>query len=390
MKLLYLDCSAGASGDMLLGALLDAGAEESAVRACLERLGIDGWELGFERVQRAGVDAGKARVTTAPSTEHRDLATIKELLMTLDDPIRSGAIRTFEALAEAEATVHRMSVDSVHFHEVGALDAIVDVVGTWAALQDLAIDRVVCSAVPHGSGTVEAAHGTLPVPAPATLELVKRHQVPVVAGGEGEAVTPTGAALIAMMAHDFGDIPALEITHIGYGAGDRDTQRPNVVRALIGDVLEIPTTQSHVLIETNIDDMTPELLPYAIDALIRAGADDAWITPIQMKKRRPGFLLSVLVHRERRTTVMDTLFRETTTLGCRIVPTTKEELDRSWVQVDVDGHPVRIKIAQRAGKVVTMAPEYEDAVKVARSTGAPLKDVYERALELARTRSTLL
>jgi uncharacterized protein (TIGR00299 family) protein len=386
MRLLYLDLSAGVAGDMLLGALVDAGAGEDAVRGSLSRLGIDGWQLSFERVQRAGVSAGKATVTAKATTEPRDLLSIRGSLAPLDEPIRMGAIRTFELLAEAEAAVHNTTTAQVHFHEVGALDAIVDIVGTHAALQDLGVDRVIACPLPLGSGTVSSAHGTLPVPAPATLELMKRHQLPTVTGGEGETVTPTGAALIAAIVDDFGTVPAMEVTRVGYGAGDRDIQLPNVVRALIGTTIDMPTGVHH-LIETNIDDMVPELFPYAIEALLRAGADDAWTTPIHMKKDRPAFLLSILVHDARRAAVLDTLFRETTTLGCRIIPAQKEELQRSWVEVDVEGHAVRVKIARRAGEIVTMAPEYEDAVKVARATGAPLKDVYARALTAARESS---
>jgi uncharacterized protein (TIGR00299 family) protein len=388
MRLLYLDVSAGVAGDMLLGALVDAGASEDAVRRSLSQLQVEGWQLAFERVQRAGVSAGKAKVTTAENDDHRDLASIRGLLARLEEPVRSAAIRTFELLAEAEAAVHHTSTDVVHFHEVGALDAIVDIVGTHAALHDLGAERVVASTLPLGSGTILAAHGRLPVPAPATLELIKRHHLPAATGGEGETVTPTGAALMAAIADDFGPTPAMEVTQIGYGAGDRDTESPNVVRALIGTTIDAPT-KTHHLIETNIDDMVPELFPYAIEALLRAGADDAWTTAIQMKKDRPAFLLSVLVHEARRAAVIDTLFRETTTLGCRIVPVEKEELDRSWIEVDVEGHAVRVKIARRAGDITTMAPEYEDAVKVARATGAPLKDVYARALAGARERSAL-
>jgi uncharacterized protein (TIGR00299 family) protein len=386
MKLLYLDLSAGIAGDMLLGALLDAGAHEAAVRGSLSSLHMDGWELAFERVQRAAVMAGKTRVTTKETTQHRNLDSIRALLASLDEPVRSRATRTFEILAEAEAAVHGTAIDDVHFHEVGALDAIVDIVGSHAALHDLGVEKVVASTIPLGSGAIQAAHGMLPVPAPATLELIKRHRIPVIAGREGEAVTPTGAALLATIVHDFGPTPAMEVTQVGYGAGDRDTRLPNVVRALVGTAIE-GEAQTHHLIETNIDDMVPELFPYVIDALVRAGADDAWVTPIQMKKNRPAFLLSALVHEAHRAPVMDTLFRETTTLGCRIIPAAKEELDRSWIEVDIEGHAVRVKLAHRAGDIVTMAPEYEDAVKAARATGAPLQDVYARALAEARERS---
>jgi uncharacterized protein (TIGR00299 family) protein len=386
MRLLYLDLGAGIAGDMLLGALLDAGADQEAVRRSLAKLDIEGWELALESVERAGVRAAKARVDAAETTAHRDLHSIKGLLASLDDPVRVRAVETFEVLAEAEASVHGTSVDQIHFHEVGAVDAIVDIVGCHAALHELEVDKVFASNVPLGSGTVETAHGTLHAPAPATLELIKRHHMPATPGGDGETVTPTGAALLATIVDEFAPIPAMEVAQVGYGAGERDTGYPNVVRALVGTAIE-PATAGHYLIETNIDDMVPELIPYAIETLIRAGADDAWTTPIQMKKNRPAFLLSVLAHESHRAAVMDTLFRETTTFGCRVFPVAKEELDRSWLEVDVEGHAVRVKIARRADSIVTMAPEYEDAVKVARATGTALKDVYARALGAARERS---
>ena len=386
MKVLYLDCGAGAAGDMLLGALVDAGADEVAVRRALEGLALEGWELSFERVKRAGVTAAKARVTTAPSTEHRNLATITRLIDPFAEPLRTRCETTFRALAEAEASVHATTVDRVHFHEVGAIDAIVDIVGTHAALLSLSVDRVVCSSVPLGTGTVEAAHGILPVPAPATLELMKRHGIPTTTGGEGEAVTPTGAALIGTLADSFEAVPPIQVTTVGYGAGDRDTARPNVVRAFVGMTIDMPTDATHHLVETNIDDMPPELIPYAIGALMRAGADDAWAEPILMKKDRPGFRLSALTHETRRADVMDTLFRETTTFGCRILPVMKEELERSWIETTIEGHPVRVKVARRGGEVVTMSPEYDDAVKAARASGMALKDVYQRAAREAAER----
>ena len=386
MRVLYLDCQAGAAGDMLLGALVDAGADETKVRRTLESLDVPGWELSFERVSRGGVDANKARVTAPPQHEHRNLASIRAMLAALPDRVRTKAEETFEALATAEAMVHGTAVDEVHFHEVGALDAIVDVVGCCAALVDLHVDHVLCSPVPLGSGTVIAEHGTLPVPAPATLRLIQTHRIPVVAGGEGEAVTPTGAALLATIVDRFDELPAMEVEAVGHGAGDRDTKLPNVVRAYVGIEVHRPNAATHLLIEANIDDMAPELIPYAIGALLRAGADDAWAEPIQMKKDRQALRLSALTHVERRAEVLDALFRETTTFGCRIIPVEKEELERSWIETHYEGHAVRVKVARRAGEVVTMSPEYEDAVKAARATGSALKDVYYRTVQEAARR----
>jgi uncharacterized protein (TIGR00299 family) protein len=383
MKLLYLDCGAGAAGDMLLGALLDAGADEELVRATLDRIGLAGWELVVHDVDRAGLRATKIEVRSEPSEHHRNLATIRELLSPLDEPVRSMANEAFLSLAKAEATVHRTAMEEIHFHEVGALDALIDIVGTCAAAHSLRVDRVTCSAVPLGSGTATAAHGVLPVPAPATLELIKKHGIPVRSGGEGETVTPTGAALLATLADGFDDLPPMRIDRVGYGAGDRDPISPNVVRAYVGEAVAVPSSAAHLMIETNVDDMASELIPYALGALLRAGADDAWAKPIQMKKDRPAFLLSALTHRSRRSEVLDALFRETTTFGCRIYGVEKEELERSWIETTVDEHIVRVKVAKRGGEVVTMSPEYEDAVKAARATGIALKDVYYRAVQEA-------
>jgi pyridinium-3,5-bisthiocarboxylic acid mononucleotide nickel chelatase len=383
VKLLYLDLAAGVAGDMLLAALIDAGADIDEVRSVLRTMDIDGWELDSEDVQRAGVRATKAVVTTTSTDAHRDLGTIRGLLTPLPDPVRERADRTFTTLAEAEAHVHGTTVDQVHFHEVGALDAIVDIVGTCAAIQQIAPDRVLASPLPLGSGEVRSAHGVLPVPAPATHELMHRHAIPVVDGGEGETVTPTGAALIATLVDGFVEMPAMRIHSVGYGAGDRDTERPNVVRAFVGEAEPIHADATHLVVEANIDDMTPEMFPYVIECLMRAGADDAWVTPIVMKKERPAFLLSALTHRDRRAEVLDALFRETTTFGCRVLAAEKQELDRSWIETQVHGHVVHVKIAHRGGEQVTASPEYAEAVRAARATGRALKDVYAEALRLA-------
>ena len=383
MKVLYLDLQAGASGDMLLGALIAAGADVDAVRSVLGSMDVEGWGLTLETVERAGVSATKALVTADPSHEHRSLAVIRDLLAPLPDRIRERAGRTFTALAEAEAQVHGSTLDEVHFHEVGALDALVDIVGTCAAFEQLAPELVLASPVPLGSGHVRAAHGVLPVPAPATHLLIERHAIPVVTGGEGETVTPTGAALVATLVDRFTTTPPMVIDQVGYGAGDRDTRLPNVVRAFVGEAEPQGAASTHLIVEANIDDMAPELFPYVIECLLRAGADDAWVTPILMKKRRSGFLLSALTHHDRRSQVLDVLLRETTTFGCRVVEVDKQELERSWIETQIDGHVVRVKLAHLAGDQVTASPEYEDAARAARATGRALKDVYAEALRLA-------
>lgn len=385
MRVLYLDCSAGAAGDMVLGALLDAGASLDAVRASLNALDLEGWELRDEEVTRGGIRANKVSVVCAPETTERSYAAIVELLTkaALDARVRELALRTFRVLAEAEAHVHGVDVDTVHFHEVGALDSIVDTVGACAAFCDLAPDRVITSEIAAGRGTVETRHGTMMLPAPAVTEILTG--AVLVPGGEGELVTPTGAALIAAFTDSFGDMPPMRLLATGYGAGARETARPNVVRVLLGDAAaDEAQTETVVVAETNIDDMSPELVPYVIESLLAAGALDAWTTPIVMKKGRPAITLYAMFEADNRDRILDVIYHETSTLGVRIRHSARDTLPREWVEVTVEGHPVNVKVGRRAGEVITIAPEYEDAVTVARTTGLPLKKVYELATAAAK------
>lgn len=384
MRILYIDCIGGVAGDMLLAALLDAGAEERTVRAALADLNQPGWELSSERVERGGISALALTVTAdGSSTVERDHESIAQLLRAsaLQPEVKERSLRTFDALASAEGKVHGVLKDRVHFHEVGGIDAIIDIVGACAAIEDLAPDRIVASAIPTGRGFVGSAHGKLPLPAPAVVELLGGAEL--FERGNEELVTPTGAALLAANCDSFGPMPRLRLVASGYGAGRRDTEVPNVVRVLIGEGAEDhpAARQTIELLETNIDDMNPELVPYVIERLLDAGAVDAWVTPIQMKKGRVGFLLSILAGQDAYQRMLDILFAETTTFGVRISPVEREVLDRKEVEVEVEGRRVRLKVGYRAGEVVTVAPEYDDAVAVARATGIPLKDVYRAALD---------
>jgi uncharacterized protein (TIGR00299 family) protein len=292
--------------------------------------------------------------------------------------------RAFDILARAEARVHGVPLEQVHFHEVGAHDAIVDIVGSAAALESLAPDEVITSSIPTGRGFVDSAGGTLPVPAPAVTEILRG--ATLYERGDAELVTPTGAALLAAFTDRFDAMPPLELEATGYGAGKHDTGRePNVLRVLVGRVVEPAlTAPTAILIETNIDDMSPELLPYVIDSLLVAGAQDAWLTSIVMKKGRPAFTLSVLVGRAEIDRVLDVVYRETTTLGVRVREVAKDELAREWIEVSVSGQPVRVKVGRWGGEIVTLAPEYDDAARTARATGLPVKEVYAEATRLAR------
>jgi uncharacterized protein (TIGR00299 family) protein len=403
MRTIYFDCISGASGDMVLGALIDAGADVDWVRRELAALDIDGWELDIHQVTRGSVRATRCEVVVAHDDTERTYSDIVRILTSTDlsAPVKEKARRTFEVLARAEARMHGVPVENVHLHEVGALDAIVDIVGSAAALESLAPDEVITSSIPTGTGFVETAHGLLPLPAPAVTEILRG--ATLFERGTDELVTPTGAALLAAFTDRFDRMPPLELDATGYGAGARDTSRePNVLRVLVGRSAEVatpgPTLESELravqetaaplptttLLETNIDDMTPELLPDVIDSLLAAGAQDAWLTSIVMKKGRPAFMLSALVGSTELDRALDVVYRETTTLGVRMREVVKDELARAWVEVDVSGQPVRVKVGLRGGEVVTLAPEHDDAARAARSTGLPLKDVYAEASKLAR------
>lgn len=387
MRTLYFDCFSGAAGDMILGALLDAGAPEAVVRNELESLQLPEWTLELTRTKRGNIAATKATVAVSDDGSERSYRSIRELLeqSALAPAVRERAARCFALLAEAEGKIHDQAPEDVHFHEAGSLDAIVDIVGSCAALEHFMPARVVTSPIAAGSGTVETGHGTLPVPVPAVTEILAGSGARVFARGEGELLTPTGAAILAAVSDDFGELPLLAPEACGYGAGSRDdTAIPNVVRVLVGaGPLDEPNDGGVVLIETNLDDMSPELMPYVIEVLLGAGAQDAWVTPIVMKKGRPALTLSVLAEASLCDALVEILYRETTTFGVRVTPVTKETASRRWIEVTVAGHPVRVKIATRAGEVMTVAPEYEDARRAARAGGLPLKEVYEQARRAA-------
>ena len=383
----WIHCFSGVAGDMVLGSLLDAGAEVDAVRAIVARLPVDGWTLGTEPVLRGGIAATRAVVATpGEGHHHRTWRDVRELLASAGLPprVHDRAHAAFAALAAAEAALHRTSADDVHFHEVGALDAIVDVVGTCAALEVLGIDDVVVSPVATGHGTVAAAHGQLPVPAPATLRLLEG--VPVVGlDVDVELATPTGAALVRTLASSFGPLPAMTITASGYGAGGRELEgRPNVVQVVVGERAELTAHatpgQPVVLLEANVDDVTGEVLAHTIARLLAVGAHDAWVTPIVMKKGRPAHTVSALADPSRAAEVAATLTAETGTLGVRGSTLERWPAARTVEVVDVDGQPVRVKVSD--GRVKA---EHDDAVAAAEALGLPLRQVLARAESLAES-----
>jgi hypothetical protein len=377
----WIDASAGIAGDMLLGALIDAGADLDVVRAAVDTVLPGAVELSVEEVRRAGLRAAKVHVRPlVDDPPHRTWRHIRGLLgeAALTAHTRTAALAVFDRLAGAEAAVHGVAADEVHFHEVGALDSIADVVGVCAALDDLGVKSVSASEVALGSGSVRAAHGRLPVPAPAVAELARGWQVR--GDGPGELATPTGMALIRALAERCETLPPMTVEAVGVGAGTRDTpDRPNVVRVVLSAVSsDLPT--SAVLLEANVDDLDPRLWPGVLSGLLAAGASDAWLVPILMKKGRPAHTLCVLTEPGLTARLRDQIFRETTTLGVREGPLHKTALARVFHPVPVPGGEVSVKIGHVDGTIVQVMPEFEDVAALARATGTP-----ERAMLQAAT-----
>ena len=394
MTVAYLDCIAGVSGDMLLGALLDAGVAEAELRARLDDLRLPGFALSVRRVQKVGVGAVKVDVQVTDHATERHVPAIIELVehSRVAEGVKRRAAAIFRRLGEVEAAIHRTTPERVHLHELGGIDTIVDVVGVLIGFDLLGVDRVVCSPLPLARGFVDAAHGRLPLPAPATVALLKG--VPVT-GSEviGELVTPTGAALVTALAAEFGPLPAMELTAAGYGAGNADRAIPNVVRLLVGRAKEAGGVQEDgvpveglFMIETNIDDMNPEWYDYVSAALFGAGALEVFTQPAAMKKNRPATLLSVLCRPADRAVLRRILFRETTTIGVREYPVQRYALERTTETVETRYGSIRVKLAHGAGIERRWTPEYDDCRRAAEATGTPLQEVYRCAMD-GRARS---
>ncbi|HSL59467.1 MAG TPA: nickel pincer cofactor biosynthesis protein LarC [Acidimicrobiales bacterium] len=373
----WFHCFSGIAGDMALGALVDAGADLDEVRALCAALPVEGWDLHAEPVLRNGIAGTKVHVRAEPTNVVRTAAHIDAMLdaAVLPERVKVRSRRVFHALAVAEGHLHRQPPEQVHFHEVGAIDAIIDVVGACAALEVLGVDEVATSPVANGLGTVRAAHGVLPNPAPAVVELLRG--MPTVGLDVAvELTTPTGAALMAALAVEWGPLPEMTVRVAGFGAGSRELEgRPNLVQVVIGERSPVlDRGQPLVLLEVNVDDATGEVLAHGVAALLDAGAHDAWVTPILMKKGRPAHTVSALVDPALVAVVAATLTAETGSLGVRAARLERWPAARIEAAVDVDGHPVRVKVG--AGRVKV---EHDDAVVVARRTGRPLREVLVRA-----------
>jgi uncharacterized protein (TIGR00299 family) protein len=382
MKTLYFDCFAGASGDMILGALVAVGVDPDRLRDQLSLLGVEGFSVSFETVNKSGLSANYARVEIAHEHKHRHLSDIRKIIddSQLSDGVKQRSISIFTRLAEAEGRVHNEPIEQVHFHEVGALDAIVDVVGAAICFELLAIERFVCSPIHVGSGTVEMAHGRFPVPPPAVAELLRG--VPFYSTElKGELLTPTGAAIIATVCKDFGPIPQLRVEGTGYGAGTRDYEKfPNVLRVMIGESeAKDETEQALWMLETNVDDVSPQIIGHVMDRAFTLGARDCYFTPIQMKKNRPGVLLSILCDPEKKTEMTDLLFTETTTIGVRSYQVNRRALDRQIVRVETLYGLIDVKVARLNGRVVNAMPEFDQCRQAAELKGVALKEVEDAA-----------
>ena len=385
----WVDATAGVAGDMLLAALIDAGADLAVVRRAIEGVIPGAVRLDLKSVTRAGQRASKIDVhVRCADPPHRQWLAIRDLLTTtpLADPIRQRALSVFRALADAEAEVHGVPVDTIGFHEVGALDSIADIVGVCAALEHLGIGTISASTIALGAGRVSTAHGDLPVPVPAVLRLAQGWRVE--AGGTGELTTPTGMALIAALGDASEDLPPLTVHRTGVGAGTKDIhQRPNVTRVVIGQPARRPTIdpgEASVLLETNVDDLDPRLWPGVITRILEAGAADAWLVPIVMKKGRPAHTLSVLAGPDQAEPLRDIIFAETSTIGIRETVVRKSALARGWVDVPVaGGGRVPIKIAYRDGSILQATPEFDDVAELADLQGRSARIVLQEATTAA-------
>ncbi|MBT3270898.1 nickel pincer cofactor biosynthesis protein LarC [Candidatus Poribacteria bacterium] len=385
MRIAYFDCFSGISGDMFLGAMVDAGLDLGDLESELRKLPLEGWELSASDVKRHSIAATKVDVDdNSGEHAHRHLSDIAKIVeeSSLDDEIKRCAMRIFTSLADAEAAAHRVTREHIHFHEVGAIDSIVDIVGAATAIHLMGIQEVYASPIPAGRGFVKCAHGLMPLPAPGTMELLK--DVPIEPSDiEKELVTPTGAAIISTLASGFGAIPRMTVNAIGYGAGGRDLeQQPNMLRVLVGTKNGDNAggvADSITIVQTNIDDQSPEAFGYVLELLMKRGALDAYFTPIMMKKGRPAYQLSVLCRHDDAKALAALILEHTTTFGVRMWEASRNTLAREYHAVETPYGSVTVKVGM-AGNVHKVAPEFEDCRRLAEEADAPIRDVYAAAV----------
>ncbi|UCC95257.1 MAG: nickel pincer cofactor biosynthesis protein LarC [Candidatus Omnitrophota bacterium] len=386
MKIAYFDCFSGVSGDMIVGALLDCGLKVGELEVELKKLKICGYKIQAKKVLKNGISATKFNVYIKEQRIKRNLKDITTLITKskLDAEIKRGSIQTFQELARVEAKIHNKKKDRIRFHEVGAVDSIIDIVGAFIGIKKLGIDIIYSSKLHVGTGFIQCRHANLPVPAPATLALLK--EVPIYSTGlETELVTPTGAAILKMCSKKFGIMPQMKVSKIGYGAGTKNLAIPNLLRVSIGQTQAIKgyETDEIILIETNIDDMTPQMMSYVFEVLFKEGALDVYTKPIHMKKDRIGVLLSVLTTQDKFVKILSTVFKETTTLGIRISHLQRYKLSRKIIPIQTKFGQAKVKVAKCGGKIKTISPEYESCKEIALKNQIPFKDAYDELKKVA-------
>jgi pyridinium-3,5-bisthiocarboxylic acid mononucleotide nickel chelatase len=395
MSILRFECFSGISGDMILGSLLDLGLSLDDLRAGLENLNVKNFSVSATKVVKSGVSATKFDVAMGEEHSHRHLSHIVKIIegSELTPAVKERAVAIFRRLAEAEAKVHGTTVEKVHFHEVGAIDAIVDIVGACIGLELMGVKDIYCSPLNVGTGFVDCAHGTMPVPAPATAELLR--EIPIYSNQvSGELVTPTGAAIVSTLAKEFGPMRAFKIRGIGYGAGSKDFMgTANVLRVLQCDFVNSASLESSVVpadrvavLEANIDDMNPQICGHLMDKLLASGALDVFASPVQMKKNRPGLLITVLAPTELADALTSQIFEETTTIGIRYHETERRVLEREVEAVECEFGNINVKVSKLNGRIINFAPEYEDCRQAALGQGIPYKWVQSRVVQLFMNR----
>ena len=392
MKVAYFDCFSGISGDMTVGTLLDAGFKIETLEKELKKLGLPGYQLEVNKVVKKGISATQFKVKIKEEGVERRFKDILDILeeSKLDEEIKKETKKIFFNIAQAEAKIHRKDIDKIHFHEIGGLDSIIDITSAVIGIKTLGIEEIYSSALPVGKGFVKCAHGVIPVPAPATLELLKN--IPTYSGGiESEMITPTGAAIIGTLAKSFGERPLMKIERIGYGAGEKEFTIPNLLRVSIGEKIlkdenlkDGYISDEAVLIESNIDDMNPEFYDYIMEQLFSQGALDVFLTPIQMKKNRPAHMLSIIVYEQNLKEILEVLFSESTTLGVRIREIKRLRLAQQNFIAETKYGKIRVKVGMFKGEIKNIAPEYEDCKKMAKQYKVPLKEVYDEAKNMAK------
>jgi len=385
MKIAYFDCFSGISGDMTVGALLDAGLKIETLEKELKKLGLSGYQLEVNKVVKKGISATRFKVKIKEEGVERRFKDILTILedSKLDEEIKKETIKIFFNIAQVESKIHQKDIDKIHFHEIGGLDSIIDITSAVIGIKTLRIEEIHSSALPVGKGFVKCAHGVIPVPAPATLELLKN--IPTYSEGiESEMITPTGAAIISTLSKSFGKRPLMKIERIGYGAGEKEFTIPNLLRVSIGEKIlkdenlkDGYVSDEAVLIETNIDDMNPEFYDYIMDQLFSQGALDVFLTPIQMKKNRPAHMLSIIVYEQNLKEILEVLFSESTTLGARVREVKRLRMAQQNFIAETKYGKIRVKVGIFKGKIKNVAPEYEDCKKMAKQHKIPLKEIYE-------------